>query len=44
MIGLWKLEIYLTIIGTVTVYMAKMWFLDRMVWVFEDMKTTHNND
>lgn len=42
MIGLWKLEINLTIIGTITAYMAKMWFLDRMVWVFEDMKTTHN--
>jgi hypothetical protein len=37
-IGLWKLEINLTIIGTVMVYLSKMWFLDRMVWVFEDMK------
>lgn len=36
-IGLWKLEINLTIIGTITVYLSKMWFLDRMVWVYEDM-------
>jgi len=38
-VGLWKLEINLTIIGTITVYLTKMWFLDRMVWVFEDMKS-----
>jgi hypothetical protein len=37
-IGLWKLELSLTVIGTVTVYLSKMWFLDRMVWVFEDMQ------
>ena len=36
--GLWKLELSFTIIGTIIVYLAKMWFLDRMVWVFEDMK------
>ena len=42
-IGLWKLEINLTIIGTITVYLTKMWFLDRMVWVFEDMKGELNN-
>ncbi len=37
-IGLWKLEVNWTIAGTIIVYLAKMWFLDRMVWVFEDMK------
>lgn len=36
-IGLWQLNLSLTIIGAVTTYMAKMWFLDRMVWVYEDM-------
>lgn len=36
-IGLWKLHLSLTIIGTITVYLAKMWFLDRMVWIFEGM-------
>lgn len=36
-VGLWKLEICLTIIGTVIVYFSKMWFLDRMVWIYEDM-------
>lgn len=42
-IGLWRLEINLTVIGTITVYFAKMWFLDRMVWVFEDMKINGEN-
>lgn len=37
-IGLWKLALNLTIIGSITVYLSKMWFLDRMVWVYEDMK------
>jgi Trk-type K+ transport system membrane component len=37
-LGLWKLDLSLTIIGSITVYFAKMWFLDRMVWVFEDMQ------
>ena len=36
-ISLWKLEINLTIIGTLTIYLSKMWFLDRMVWIYEDM-------
>lgn len=38
--GLWKLDIHLTVVGAVLTYMAKMWFLDRMVWIHEDMK--HN--
>ncbi len=37
MVGLWKLELNLTITGIITVYLTKMWFLDRMVWVYEDM-------
>ncbi|MBD0777984.1 hypothetical protein HPE56_09275 [Maribacter sp. ANRC-HE7] len=47
-IGLWKLRIDLTAIGTILIYMAKMWFLDRMVWIFEDMKneraSSHKNN
>ena len=38
MFGLWKLNLHLTILGTVSVYLTKMWFLDRMVWIFEDMQ------
>ncbi len=42
-IGLWKLDIYITITGTITVYLTKMWFLDRMVWLCEDMQNKHNS-
>ena len=41
MIGLWKLNISLSIIGIITVYLTKMWFLDRMVWIFEEMNNEH---
>ena len=36
--GLWQLNIWATGIGTVLVYAGKVWFLDRMVWLYEDMK------
>lgn len=37
--GLRTLHIWATIVGAVLVYMAKMRFLDRMVWIYEDMQT-----
>ncbi len=37
--GLWKLNIEITVMGTILVYASKMWFLDRMVWIFEDMQS-----
>lgn len=36
--GLWKLHLLVTILAAVLVYMSKMWFLDRMVWIYEDMQ------
>lgn len=36
-IGLWKLDLSFTINGTIIIYLSKMWFLDRMVWIYEDM-------
>lgn len=30
--------IWWAVLGAVFVYAGKMWFLDRMVWLFEDMK------
>lgn len=41
--GLWYLDLSITIIGALLVYMAKMWFLDRMVWIFEDMKSNDHD-
>ncbi|MFW5697755.1 MAG: DUF6653 family protein [Fimbriimonadaceae bacterium] len=31
------LQIWPTVLGTVVVYLGKMWFLDRMVWLYEEM-------
>jgi hypothetical protein len=39
-IGLWQLDLELTIIGLLLIYTGKMWFLDRMVWLYEDMRHT----
>lgn len=38
-IGLWKLDVYLTCYGATTIYLSKMWFLDRMVWLYEETKS-----
>ena len=38
--GLFALQIWPAILGTVLIYLGKMWFLDRMVWLYEDMKDT----
>lgn len=39
--GLWKLEFWPTLVGLVFVYAFKMWFLDRMVWLYRDMARRH---
>ena len=36
--GLYTLRLWPTVLGVLLVYLGKMWFLDRMVWLFEDMK------
>ena len=36
--GLYELQLWPTVMGTVLVYFGNMWFLDRMVWIYEDMK------
>ncbi|MDJ0531427.1 MAG: hypothetical protein QNJ70_02855 [Xenococcaceae cyanobacterium MO_207.B15] len=37
-LGLVNLEIYPTLMGIILVNLGKLWFIDRMVWLFEDMK------
>ena len=39
--GLWELDIAWLLLGLVVVVVAKMWFLDRMVWLFDDMAKSH---
>ena len=36
--GLWALEPVTTLLGVVLVVLPKVWFVDRMVWLYEDMK------
>ena len=36
--GVVGLQVWPTILGIALAYMAKSWFLDRMVWLYEDMK------
>ena len=34
--GLWKLEVWPTALGIIVLIFGKLWFLDRMVWLFEE--------
>lgn len=36
--GLWALEVWPTLLGMVLIVLPKVWFVDRMVWLYEDMK------
>lgn len=36
--GLVKLDIWLTVFGGLLIIFSKLWFCDRMVWLYEDMK------
>jgi len=38
--GVWQLNVSVTLHGTTFVYLSKMWFLDRMVWLYEDSAIT----
>jgi hypothetical protein len=31
-------EIWPTVLGGLLIYAGKLWFLDRMVWLYQDMK------
>lgn len=37
-IGLVQLNVWATVAGTSVMMIAKLWFLDRMIWLFDDMK------
>ncbi len=38
--GLWKLDFWAVVCGNLMTVFPKVWFVDRMVWIFED----HKND
>jgi len=39
--GLWVLDPWAVVAGCVVTVLAKLWFLDRMVWLFADMAERH---
>jgi len=36
--GIFRFEIWPLLMGISLVYLGKLWFMDRMVWLYEDMK------
>jgi len=38
--GLYALDVWATVAGAIAIVLPKLWFVDRMVWLFEDMKAT----
>ena len=38
--GLVVLEVWPTVLGGIVMIISKIWFADRMVWLYEDMKDT----
>jgi hypothetical protein len=41
-LGVVQLNVWATVAGTATMMLAKLWFLDRMVWLFDDMKNMND--
>ena len=41
--GLWAYSLPWLLLGLVLVLGAKLWFLDRMVWLFDDMARAHEH-
>jgi hypothetical protein len=37
--GVVRLAVWPTLFGAVLVYTGKLWLLDRMAWLYEDVKT-----
>jgi uncharacterized ferredoxin-like protein len=40
--GLIDFDVSCTVLGLVIIVLAKAWFFDRMVWLYEDMKHQHD--
>ncbi|WP_294226162.1 DUF6653 family protein [uncultured Shimia sp.] len=39
--GLWQLDLGMTLFGLSLMIGGKLWFVDRMVWLYQDMKDAH---
>jgi hypothetical protein len=38
LVGLYELNVWMTMTGLTGAFLGKLWFFDRMVWLFEDRK------
>jgi hypothetical protein len=38
LVGLYKLQLWMTVAGLSVAFVSKLWFFDRMVWLFEDQR------
>lgn len=36
--GLWRLSLWPALVGLILMLGGKLWFIDRMVWIYDDMK------
>lgn len=39
--GFYQLDVWMVITSTATTATVKLWFLDRLAWLFDDMNETH---
>lgn len=39
--GIWQLDEAMTVLGLVMIVLPKVWFVDRMVWLYQDMREAH---
>jgi hypothetical protein len=42
--GVWVLDPWATVAGVILGSLAKLWFCDRMVWLYEDMQAAVGED
>ena len=40
--GLVALDVWMTLLATVVVQLGKLWFIDRMVWLYREMRNTNS--
>jgi len=43
-VGLWQGVVWATSVGVVLTVLPKLWFLDRMVWLYADWRRDHGKD
>jgi len=42
--GLYRLDFWPMLFGFTLIYMGKLWYFDRMVWLYREMKVKNSNN